>query len=46
VEIKPEEKKERLQEFYDEWIKSIGDFMPPKMLVEVEELIQLYSLRR
>lgn len=39
-----EQKKKKLQEFYDNWMKPMKDIMSSNMLVEMEDMIKKYSL--
>lgn len=39
-----EEKKEKMQDFYDNWVKPMKEFMSQQALLDLEELVKEYSL--
>lgn len=41
-----DQKKLRLQKFYDEWIKPIKDNLSPNLSVALETMIEEYSLTK
>lgn len=44
MEVTFEQKKARMQKFYDEWIKPMKGIMPSDLLVVSEDAIKKYSL--
>lgn len=39
-----EQKRQKLQKFYDEWVKPMKRVMPSNLLVDLESMIKEYSL--
>ena len=46
MEVTFEQKKKRLQKFYDEWVKPMKGIMPFDLLVASENMVKKYSLTR
>jgi hypothetical protein len=44
MEVTFEQKKARLQKFYDEWVKPMKDILSPDLSAASEAMIKKYSL--
>lgn len=44
MEITSEQKKARMQQFYDDWVEPMLDIMPLSMLEKVALMVEKYSL--